>query len=198
MLAPDAETARPGRHVPAQFNRLHTAAYALAWLGIVAVGWSPLVDLEPVAWMQSPVESAERMTARDLELSEAIERRVGPERRILQSLYGTLDESLQGAIEVQRELVYGLSTGRLSPEDPGALDRARARLSVLLAEAGQISDAFEIAASVREPSEFAISVHAAYSEEATPPPQHPLALRTLTRRTGQVEWPARRRARPRA
>ena len=32
-----------------------TAAYALAWLGIVSVGWSPLVTLEPVSWLQSPV-----------------------------------------------------------------------------------------------------------------------------------------------
>ena len=55
MLAPDAETTRPEHPVPAQFSRWNTAAYALAWIGIVSVGWSPLVTLEPVSWLQSPV-----------------------------------------------------------------------------------------------------------------------------------------------
>ncbi len=164
MLPPATRDTTSTRHPGGQLNPWSSAGFALLWLAIVAHGWSPLVDGAPVSWLQYPVDSAERITARDLELAEAIERTPTLERTLLQGLYGTLDEALESSTEIQRELVAGLTEGRVVPEDSAGLDRARARLSLLLAETGSLAEALEVAGAVVEPASFAATLRAAYAE----------------------------------
>ena len=167
MLPPATRDTAATPHPGGRLNPLRSAAFAVLWLAIVAHGWAPLVDSAPVSWLQYPVDSAERITARDLELAEAIERTPALERTLLQGLYGTLDEALESSTEIQRELVAGLTEGRVVPEDAAALDRARARLSLLLAETGSLAEALEIAGAVVEPASFAATLRAAYAEQGT-------------------------------
>ncbi len=164
MLPPATREPTSIPHPGEQFSIWNTAAYGLLWLAIVVHGWSALVDHSPVAWLRYPVDSAQRITARDLELAEAIERAPQLERKLLQGLYGTVAETLESAIELQRELVSALAEGSVVPEDPRALGRARARLSLLLAEDGALPEAFEIAAAVVEPAAFAGDLRSAYAQ----------------------------------
>jgi membrane protease YdiL (CAAX protease family) len=145
MLPPATRDAAPSLRRTGRFDPWKTGVWALLWLAIIVTGWSPLVESTPTSWLHYPVDSAERITTRDLELAEAIERAPGVERALLQALFGTLDEALEGSTEIQRELVSGLAEGRVFSDDPAALDRARARLSLLLAETGSLEEALATA-----------------------------------------------------
>jgi membrane protease YdiL (CAAX protease family) len=148
-----------------QLDPRSTAAFAVLWIAIVATGWAPLEGHSGVSRLYYPVDSAERVTSRDLELAESIERSPDLERSLLQGLHGTLDEALGGSIRIQRELVAELAEGRVAVEDPEALDRARARLSLLLAETGSLAEALEIAGAMAAPAAFAAALQEAYSEQ---------------------------------
>ena len=112
-----------------------TAFYAIAWIVVVVQGWAPLLGEDPLARLHYPIASAERLTSRDLELAEAIERTAGPLKGVLEALYGTRQEILLGAIDVQEEILAGLD------ESSVEADPVRERLRVLLEEAGHPEEA---------------------------------------------------------
>jgi membrane protease YdiL (CAAX protease family) len=113
-----------------------TVFYAALWAAVVVQGWGPLVDSDPLLWLEDPERSAERMTVRDLELAEAIERSSGPTRIVLDRLYGGLQETILYAVEVHREV-------RAISDTPGG----RARTAVLLSEAGRADEARDVLAA---------------------------------------------------
>lgn len=122
----DARPGSPG----SCFAPWTTAGYAVLWLAVVVQGWSPLLEEDPVAWLLYPESSAERMTERDLELTEAIHDWDGPAGPLLEQLYGDPDEALAYAIEVQRDLL-----------DRDDTEPTRDRLAVLLLDAGEREEA---------------------------------------------------------
>ena len=125
-------TSRGGRFAPES-----TLAFALLWLAVVFYGWSPLVDHDPTVWLRYPESSAERLAARDLELSEGLEEAPAPLRPLLADLYGSRDEALDAAIDVHRDVIDALDS-----QDVAA--RASVlRLALLLADAGEGDEALE-------------------------------------------------------
>lgn len=152
----------------AAFSRASTAAYAGLWLFLVAVGWSPLVELDPIWWLQHPATSAERVTSRDLELGEAIEASSSPTREVLELLYDTRAVGLERSVEIQRGLVETAEQEGLLLEGPSGLPGARARLAVLLLESGLQEEAW--AWLEDEPRGFASALTTAYAGAATATP----------------------------
>jgi len=110
-----------------------TVGYALLWLVAVVQGWSPLLEDDAAVWLRFPDSSAERMTERDLELAEAVDRDDGPARPLLERLYGTSADALAYAIDVQRDLL-----------DRDDALTTRDRLGVLLLEAGERDEALAL------------------------------------------------------
>jgi membrane protease YdiL (CAAX protease family) len=154
---PDPRQQRPGR-----LSSSGTAVFGLLWLTIVIHGWSPVVEYDPIWWLQLPAASAERMTNRDLELSEAITASGPLARRALELLYATRGDTLARSIDVQRELLFVALEQGLPLEDEDSLAAVRARLAVLLAEAGELAEARQAAKAVDTTDSFAAALDAAY------------------------------------
>lgn len=143
------------------FSNTSTVGYALFWLVLVIHGWAPLVEFDPVWWMQYPATSAERMTNRDLELAEAVDAAPRPLRELLEFIYDTRAVALETSIETQRHLIDLAEEQDLPLEDDQAETLARLHLAVLLFETEQPADAGE--AITRVPDELGLALTEAYA-----------------------------------
>ncbi len=110
-----------------------TAVYVAMWAVVVLQGWGPLLDSDPLDWLQQPARSAERMTLRDIERAGSVDGSRGLEQAVIGRLYGTREEALLYAVEVHRELL-----------EIDASPELRARTAVLSLEAGQPEAAFDL------------------------------------------------------
>ncbi len=149
VVAKEEQRTDPIRSAPNPFSTRATALYAAAWLLVMIQGWGAQIGSDPTSWLQDPARTAARVIDRDLELASAVER-VEQGRDLRRRLYGSFEEVLDASIWIQRDAANAVAsrveTGLESPE---RLLRANARLSVLLAEAGRLDEAFEVAGSSR-------------------------------------------------
>ncbi|MCP4035882.1 MAG: CPBP family intramembrane metalloprotease [bacterium] len=130
---------------PNPFSPATTALFAAAWLLVMLQGWGARIGSDPTTWLYDPAATAARIVNRDLELAEANEI-AGAGQELRRALYGSLDGVLGASISVQRDATAVVAMRVESGEEtPAQLAQANARLSVLLAEAGEFGEAFEIA-----------------------------------------------------
>jgi membrane protease YdiL (CAAX protease family) len=133
------------RSMPNPFSTATTALYAAAWLLVMFQGWGAQIGADPTSWLQHPADTAARVVERDLELASAVER-VEPGRELRRNLYGSFDEVLDASIWIQRDAADAVASRvETGQESPDTLLRTNAQLSVLLAEAGRLDEASEVA-----------------------------------------------------
>ncbi|MCP4039410.1 MAG: CPBP family intramembrane metalloprotease, partial [bacterium] len=118
---------------------------------VMAQGWGARIGSNPTSWLYDPASTSARIVNRDLERAEAIE---GDEfiSRVRRALHGTRDEILESSLGIQRD-VADIVEKRVTAGDETLeqLARTNMRITVLLAESGQLEEAFLHAAAIADP-----------------------------------------------
>ena len=145
---------------PPGFSTANTLLWAIAWAAVMLHGWGDLIAGPAASWLYDPVRAAHRIANRDLELAAAAEASSGWPGRVRSSLHPSLEESLEESIAIHRDLVAmleeveedgekegreGPEEGRAEPRSSRLAHRARIQLAILLAEAGELDEAVEVA-----------------------------------------------------
>lgn len=161
------EDATPAAGSGSVFSTRSTIVYAALWAALTLYGWQGFIVDGHAAELAYPLEAAERVVDHDLYLATALAGRPAAERRVWAFFEGSPEALRQDALDVQREAIdLGVDWS-----EPEALDRARARLAVLLAEDGQLDAALDQALEVSEPFDLHTALERAYgpARTGTPP-----------------------------
>jgi membrane protease YdiL (CAAX protease family) len=183
------------------FSPLSTALYVAGWTLVMLQGWGPQLAGNPTGWLVDPVDTAQRIVVRDLERAEA-NQRTGPLRSVRSALFGSFEEVLEASIAIQRDVSVAVVDG-VPSEDPGSVFlssrngidatefvQLNAGLVVLLAEAGELEAAFDLAQK-HLPREVDRAVRTIYGAVAVDDPRatkpESRALESLAG-TGLSDW----------
>ncbi|MFT5442325.1 MAG: membrane protease YdiL (CAAX protease family) [Myxococcota bacterium] len=189
-LASTAQASSSLRMPRSPFTPLASAIYASLWVLVMMHGWGDRIGSEPTSWLQKPVESAERIINRNLEMAEA-GGRAGRGRAFHEALYGAFDETLEGALEISfdaSDLVTSPSYYEYASGD-GSAQRLRAETirSVLLAESGDSQGARDVASELSNPAVTRAILSIYGLDEPIPVAPSPNALEHLAE-AGIEDW----------
>lgn len=150
--------------LPNPFLPSMTALYAVAWLLVMLQGWGANIGSDPTGWLYDPANTAARIVTRDLELIEALDGE-GPLFEFRRSWYGSRDEALAAALEVQRDAAREVRRRHeLGYESLDQLERSELRVAVVLAELGQLDEARARAVATGN-AELTAAFHAIYGDD---------------------------------
>ena len=164
----------------------------LLWGALLFHGWGGLATDDPASLLHSPSSTAARMSARALDLADAIEASSERERRFWRHLESTPDEALSNAIAIHEDLIASLE--RASADEGAAeaawseLDATRITLAVLLAEWGAWDEGCSVAIEVDDIGDLCGLLLALYADGEAP--EDPPELQSLF--DFLEDWPADR------
>jgi membrane protease YdiL (CAAX protease family) len=152
---------------PPRLSQWATLVYALLWALLLADGASDRLTGSPLDLLSDPVRAGTRLASRDLRAAEGAEGAGAPERWLWGQLQATPREALEAGVGIHEDLLRYLES---TPSDPGERERARLRLALWLAAAGDPDQAVAVAERSGDRPELGERLHQLLASGTDPGP----------------------------